>query len=123
MATLKKIMVEECARQYEDLALRAAQLGFDLNASLQMWQLPSELLGVGGGAVPEDVESLKKLVAELKGQLAAASERIVYLESANGANRARQQISVLRKQMLENKAKQGGGGGGVDPKSKACVIS
>jgi hypothetical protein len=119
---LQKIMVEECARQYDDLALKAAPLGFDLAASLQLWQLPSELLGVGAGA-PDDVESLKRQVAELKALLAAANERISYLESSNGANRAQQQISALRKQMLEKRQADAGKGGGVDPRSKACVIS
>jgi len=61
-------------------------------------------------------------VEELKKLLRAANERIAYLESANGATRAQQQISALRKQMLdkspENKTSANG-----DPKSKACIIS
>ena len=119
---LQKIMVEECARQYDDLAIKAAPLGFDLAASVQLWQLPSELLGVAAGAA-EDVESLKRQVAELKALLSAANERISYLESSNGANRAQQQISALRKQMLEKRQADATKGGGVDPRSKACVIS
>ena len=114
---LQKILVEECSRQYDDLALKAATFGFDLTAAVQLWQLPSELLGAESGA-PEDVASLKRQVAELKALLSAANERISYLESSSGANRAQQQISALRKQMIEKRQAQG-----MDPKSKACVIS
>merc|ERR1712159_719314 len=42
---LQQLMVEEQQRQYEDLALRAMQLGFDIKQVLELWQLPSELLG------------------------------------------------------------------------------
>ena len=125
LQTLQKIMVEECARQYDDIALKAAPFGFDLTAALQLWQLPSELLGGAGGGA-DDIESLKRQVAELKALLGAANERISYLESSNGANRAQQQISMLRKQMVVKKDAGGGAaakGGGVDPKSKACIIS
>jgi len=117
---LQSLMVEECARQYEDLALRAAQLGLDIKQNLELWQLPSELLGMASG--PQDAESLKKEVEELKRLLRAANERISYLESSAGATKAQQQIALMRKQMLENK----GGANGVpqgDPKSKACIIS
>ena len=99
------------------IALKAATFGFDLTAAVQLWQLPSELLGAESGA-PEDVASLKRQVAELKALLSAANERISYLESSSGANRAQQQISALRKQMIEKRQAQG-----MDPKSKACVIS
>jgi len=120
--TLEKLMIEECARQYEDLALRAMSKGFDLAASLQLWQLPNELLGTGDGA---DEGDLTQQVAALKKQLAAAQERIRYLESASGATRAAQQINVLRKEMVA-KRKQGASGSGSSEeggKSKACVIS
>ena len=124
---LLTIMSEEAGRQFEDLGLRAAQLGIDLVKQLEVWQLPSEMLGIAaaGGGGPQDVNSLKKEVEELKRLLRAANERIAYLESANGVNRAQQQIATLRKQMQDNR---GGGGGAargvpVDPKSKACVIS
>jgi len=120
---LEKLMVEECARQYEDLGLRAQAAGFDLGQALQMWQLPSELLG-GGGEADESVDGLKKTVADLKAQLKAANERIRYLEGASGATRAQQQIQVLRKQMVDKKkAANGGAPKAGDPKSKACVIS
>jgi len=121
--TLEKLMIEECARQYEDLALRATSKGFDLAASLQLWQLPSELLGTAtsDGA---DEGDLKQQVAELKKQLAAAQERIKYLESSGGATRAAQQINVLRKEMVAKRkhaaASDSSEEGG---KSKACVIS
>ena len=90
-----------------------------------MWQLPSEMLGIngGGGGGPQDVNSLKKEVEDLKRLLRAANERIAYLESANGVNRAQQQIATLRKQMQENRPAGAARGAPVDPKSKACVIS
>ena len=120
---LQSIMTEEAARQFEDLALRTAQLGLDLTKQLEVWQLPSELLGISGGSGgPQDAVSLKNEVEELKRLLRAANERIAYLESANGANRAQQQISALRQQMLQKKP-AAKAGAPVDPKSKACVIS
>ena len=111
----------QATRQFEDLSLRTSQLGLDLAQQLEVWQLPSELLGAAADG-PQDVASLKKEVEELKRLLRAANERIAYLESAGGADRAQQQISALRKQMLEKKAIQPAGAAG-DPKSKACVIS
>ena len=68
---------------------------------------------------PQDAESLKKEVENLKQLLRAANERIQYLENTQGASRAQAQISALRKQMLEKKMS----GGAVNPNSKACVIS
>ena len=117
VAKLQLLMVEECARQYEDLALRTAQMGIDIAKMLELQQLPSELLGVASG--PQDAESLKKEVENLKQLLRAANERIQYLENTQGASRAQAQISALRKQMLEKKMS----GGAVNPNSKACVIS
>jgi len=121
VSKLQQIMTEEAARQFEDLALKTATIGLDLTKQLELWQLPSELLGASAGGA-QDAASLKKEVEELKKLLRAANERIAYLESANGATRAQQQISALRKQMLdkspENKTSANG-----DPKSKACIIS
>jgi len=98
---LKQVLVEECNRQYSDLALRAAPLGFELEASLALWQLPSELLGA---EEPADVESLKRMNADLKQQLKAAKERIAYLEGATSASKAQRHLHELRKQMVAAKA-------------------
>jgi len=121
---LQQLMVEECARQYEDLALRTAQLGLDIKQNLELWQLPSELLGSLSASGPQDVESLKKEVDNLKQLLRAANERIAYLESANGVNRAQGQIAALRKQMLDQKkANTYNASRAEQANSKACVIS
>ena len=96
-----QVLVEECNRQYSDLALRAAPLGFELEASLALWQLPSELLGA---EEPADIESLKRSNAELKQQLKAAKERIAYLEGASSASKAQRHLHELRKQMVAAKA-------------------
>jgi len=84
----KQQLIAEVARQSEDLMLRSAPLGLELGPVLEMWQLPSELLGGGGGALPEDVAALQKLVGELKMQLAdqheqlqTAKKKIIELES------------------------------------------
>jgi len=117
---LKSVMIEECARQFEDLALRTAQLGLDIKQNLELWQLPSELVGaVSGGS--NDAEGLKKELAGLKLQLKAAHERISYLESGYGTSRATQQIAMLRKAMVEKKKN----GNAVDDTrgSKVCLIS
>jgi len=120
---LQVFMVEECSRQYEDLSLRVAQLGLDIKQSLDVWQLPSELLGLANSG-PQDVEGLKKEVENLRNLLRAANERIAYLETANGTNRAQGQIAALRKQMLEQKkANSYGASAAAESNSKACVIS
>ena len=97
-------------------------MGMDLTKQLEVWQLPSELLGAGGGGA-SDPASLKQEVEELKRLLRAANERIAYLESSNGANRAQQQISALRKQMLDKKGETIAPAVGGQDKSKACVVS
>jgi hypothetical protein len=110
---LKQILIEECARQFDDLALRATPLGFDIAPSLALWQLPSELLGTVDAS---DAEALKKQVADLKAQLKAAKERISYLEGASSATKASRQIAELRRQMVAKKAN------GDAHMSKACSI-
>jgi len=117
---LKKSLVDECTRQYDDLALRMSQLGIDLNSQLQLWQLPSELLGsASGGGNADDPETLKKRLAELEKLYAQAQERIKWLEGTRDTTyRSQQQIAVLRRQMIEKKK-----GGASDAQSKVCVIS
>jgi len=116
---LKKLLVDECNRQYEDLALKAEPLGFDLAPSLALWTLPSEVLG-GLEMMGADKESLQKMVNQLKLELKAAKERIAYLEGASSVSKAQKQIQRLRHEMLQRKAASGA------PRadgSKACVIS
>jgi len=114
---LKQTLVEECNRQYEDLALKAEPLGFDLAPSLALWTLPSEMLG-GIDAMGTDKESLQKAVAQLKSELKAAKERIAYLEGATSVTKAQRQLRDLRVQLVQKRAAGQGANG-----SKACVIS
>lgn len=106
--------MEECNRQYEDLALKAEPLGFDLAPSLALWTLPSELLG-GLESMGMDKDQLQKALAACKAELKQAKERIAYLEGASSASRASRQIKELRQQMIEKKANGQVG-------SKACSI-
>ena len=94
---LKHQLMDEVTRQYEVLGLRATPMGLDIGESLEMWLLPSDLLGTGGGEVPEDVEALKKLVGELRLQLQArnkeldqAKKRIAELEAGAKAAPSRE---------------------------------
>ena len=116
---LKKLLVDECNRQYEALALKAEPLGFDLAPSLALWTLPSEVLG-GLEMMGADKESLQKMVNQLKLELKAAKERIAYLEGASSVSKAQKQIQRLRHEMLQRKA---AGGAPRADGSKACVIS
>ena len=116
---VKIALVEECNRQYEDLALKAEPLGFDLGPSLALWTLPSEILGATD-TVGTDKESLQKALAACKAELKAAKERIAYLEGATSVSKASRQIRELRNQMAEKKAR---GGKPVPDGSKACIIS
>ena len=77
----KKGLVVEASRQCDSLSLKGQPLGLELGPSLEMWQLPAELLGVSGGA--EDVVSLKAEIARLKAlvakkdaELAASSRKV-----------------------------------------------
>jgi len=125
---IKNLLVEENARQFEDLALKAEPLGFDLGPSLALWTLPSEI--IGGLEMGTDKESLQKMVVQLKNELKAAKERIAYLESSTAASKAQRQIKELRYQ-IANKNGSGAGAGskankngsGAGAGSKACIIS
>ena len=122
VAALQRVMVEEEARQKDDLAIKMAPLGFDIAAQLQLSQLPSDLLGGGGGGGGGE-DALRKEIADLRAKLEAANDRIAYLEGGMGATKAAQQINELRKRMVQAKAMRGPLVAGEDPKSKACVVS
>lgn len=69
LASLTKAMANECARQFEDLARAAAPLGLVLAPALKLWQLPPEAICAAEDALPSDVESLQRMVLELRAQL------------------------------------------------------
>ena len=88
-------LIEEQERQFEALALRAIPLGLDLGQSLELWQLPKELLGTAA-AVPDDPAALKKLVAELRADLSSSNDQLM---------RAQKKIVQLEAQLEEAQRK------------------
>jgi len=119
-------LIDEQGRQFEGLALRAAPLGLDLGPSLELWQLPKELLGAAE-AMPDDVEALKKLVAELRNQLDAASKQndkaqktIVQLQAAleDANKKPMQRAKSSKKAVAQAPPMQT-----EQPKSSACTIA
>ena len=124
---LQQQMVEDESTQNTDLGIKMQTLGYDVTAQLELSQLPSEFLQGGGAGAgsSNDVGELKKEIANLKLELAAAKDRIKYLEGASGAVNAAKQINDLRNQMKQAQLSGAGTKGhpSNDPKSKACVIS
>lgn len=95
---LQQQMVEDESTQNTDLGIKMQTLGYDVTAQLELSQLPSEFLQGGGAGAgsSNDVGELKKEIANLKLELAAAKDRIKYLEGASGAVNAAKQINDLR---------------------------